>query len=121
MRLRGIKKTIAFISIWIILDSFFNNYLMRQPCCGALLSRNTDIYHWILYGILGVISGVKRGPGLFLLFFLWAFMDEGIQLFLPDRVASWLDIVQNLSGLFAGWIVIFVFREVISASASKEK
>lgn len=75
------------------------------------------VQHFLALGLLGVLltCQMNRQSMTSLSFGIavaYSIGTELVQMFVPDRFASVLDVLANLSGLATGWVVVQLFRGV---------
>jgi glycopeptide antibiotics resistance protein len=73
------------------------------------------VQHFLALGLLGVLltCQMNRNSMASLSFGIaiaYSVGTELVQLFVPDRFASVLDVLANLSGLAIGWVIVQYFR-----------
>lgn len=112
MSFRRIFLMENFILSWVGSDWWFNSYLLRQPYFGGKFSHYIEMVHWWLFGAIGAVVAWKESKSWFLLIFIWCFMDEWLQNFLPMRVPSLTDCVRNVIGFLSGYLIIDIARQV---------
>lgn len=104
--MRRFLLLLTFFTIWMLCDAYFNSVLLRTPFWG----RYTHLIEWVhflLYGGLGIFAAITGDPILFFLCLGWCFLDEYIQNLIPDRVADWLDVLRNVVGYLAGYLIMY--------------
>jgi len=72
----------------------------------AWVPRGEERLHLLLFGLLGYLGVAALGPA-WSLAACWALAagDEGLQAFLPDRVADWRDVVMNAAAAGVGYLL----------------
>ena len=102
-----------FLILWVGSDWWFNN-LLRTPSFGRY-AHFIEFVHFPVYAILGMYVALSKSRGMFLFFLFWCGADEGLQILIPSRVASGLDIVRNVMGYFIGYFIVEMIRACIDS------
>lgn len=102
----------AFVLVWIASDALFN--LSLRTSTFGRYSHFVEWTHYPLFSILGAFSVFhsKKYPNLLIFFLIWCGLDEFLQIFIRNRVPSWLDVFRNIVGLLIGCLIMFVYKEI---------
>jgi hypothetical protein len=111
------------ISLACLCYGLFLTVLLLVPNPAALLGlRAVRIFpwgefgiHWMAFTVLGFLANATRWPKrlwwpLIVLLVVYGIATEVLQLFVPDRNARVMDVVENLLGIAAGsaiyWLLL---------------
>ena len=106
-------KVVLFILFWLLAGWFVNGFLLRQPFIGGKFAHRAEALHWWVFGGIGAWCAFKDKKGWFIFMIGWCFVDEFIQIFMPNRIASWMDVLRNVIGLLSGYLIVDVGKQVI--------
>jgi len=101
-------------------DWWLNADWLRRPGFPATISGRVEAFHWVAFGSLGIFAACRRSWFLFWAFLSWAFMDELIQAFLPQRIPDIVDVARNVGGFLGGWFGISVYQKIRSNARSRK-
>ena len=102
---------VPLFTTWVLADAWFNWQLHINPLFGRW-SHLVEWTHFLIYGILGMGVALSKSPRAFFICLAWCAVDEWIQTLLPNRVCSDLDILRNVIGYLAGYLIIDITRQM---------
>lgn len=115
------------ISYWIL--GFVVTHIPLRHTGEVLIPNLDKVAHFILYGGLGFLMALWIGTGkstlsaamfAMIICVIYAFLDEGLQYFIPTRNASFLDWLADVLGAFFGVVLYILLRQAIKTKTRSE-